>query len=183
MVSTAKYFVPRVLGGFCAQYPDIDIRLEVLNRDGVVQRLREQRDDLAIMSMPPTDLALDDAVFLPNLLVLIAPGDHPLAQAPELVLDALAGERFILRVLRERGSGTRMAADAHFRAAGFRPQFRLKLCSNEAIKEAVAGGSVCRCCRRTRCTAGRANMGSRCCRSKVTDSRTMARGASPRSRA
>lgn len=137
VVSTAKYFVPRLLGSFCAQYPDIDIRLEVLNRDGVVQRLREQRDDLAIMSMPPADLALDDAVFLPNPLVLIAPGDHPLAQAAALTLDDLAGERFILR---ERGSGTRMAADAHFRAAGFRPQLRLELGSNEAIKEAVAGG-------------------------------------------
>lgn len=140
VVSTAKYFVPRLLGSFCARYPDIDIRLELLNRDGVVQRLREQRDDLAIMSMPPTDLALDDAVFLPNPLVLIAPAGHALAQAGRptlLTVGDLRDERFILR---ERGSGTRMAADAHFRAAGFRPQLRLELGSNEAIKEAVAGG-------------------------------------------
>lgn len=137
LVSTAKYFVPRLLGGFCAQYPDIDIRLEVLNRDGVVQRLREQRDDLAIMSMPPADLALDDAVFLSNPLVLIASAGHALTQRGALTLDDLREERFILR---ERGSGTRMAADAHFRAAGFRPNLRLELGSNEAIKEAVAGG-------------------------------------------
>ena len=52
VVSTAKYFVPRLLGGFCAQYPDIEISLEVLNRDGVVQRLRENLDDLYVMSMP-----------------------------------------------------------------------------------------------------------------------------------
>ena len=136
VVSTAKYFVPRLLGGFCAQYPDIDIRLEVLNRDGV-QRLREQRDDLAIMSMPPADLALDDAVFLSNPLVLIASAGHALTQRGALALDDLREERFILR---ERGSGTRMAADAHFRAAGFRPNLRLELGSNEAIKEAVAGG-------------------------------------------
>ena len=42
VVSTAKYFVPRLLGTFCAKYPEIDISLEVLNRDGVVQRLRRE---------------------------------------------------------------------------------------------------------------------------------------------
>ena len=41
VVSTAKYFVPRLLGRFCESHPHIDISLEVLNRDGVVQRLRE----------------------------------------------------------------------------------------------------------------------------------------------
>ena len=72
VVSTAKYFVPRLLGGFCAQYPDIEIALEVLNRDGVVQRLRENLDDLYVMSMPPADLDLKDHVFLSNPLVLVA---------------------------------------------------------------------------------------------------------------
>ena len=137
VVSTAQYFVPRLLGGFCARYPEIDIRLEVLNRDGVVQRLREQRDDLAIMSMPPADLMLEDAVFLPNPLVVVAPAGHRLAGQTVLALADLSGERFILR---ERGSGTRMAADEHFRASGFKPALRLELGSNEAIKEAVAGG-------------------------------------------
>jgi DNA-binding transcriptional LysR family regulator len=58
VVSTAKYFVPRLLGSFCARYPEIDISLEVLNRDGVLQRLRDNLDDLCIMSMPPTDTGL-----------------------------------------------------------------------------------------------------------------------------
>jgi molybdenum-dependent DNA-binding transcriptional regulator ModE len=35
VVSTAKYFVPRMLGSFCEKYPAIDISLEVLHRDGV----------------------------------------------------------------------------------------------------------------------------------------------------
>src|SRR5512141_2387809 len=59
VVSTAKYFVPRLLGSFCAKHPGIDISLEVLNRDGVVQRLRDNRDDLYVMSMPPRDMDLE----------------------------------------------------------------------------------------------------------------------------
>lgn len=137
VVSTAKYFVPRMLGEFCAAHPGVDVALEVLNRDGVVERLRQNLDDLCIMSRPPEDLALEDRVFLPNPLVIIAPRSHPLARRRRVELRALAGERFIQR---EAGSGTRLAAEAHFRAHRFHPKVRLALGSNEAIKEAVAGG-------------------------------------------
>ncbi len=137
LVSTAKYFVPRLLGTFCAQHPEIEISLEVLNRDGVVARLRDNLDDLYIMSTPPTDIELDDKIFLPNPLVLIAPPEHPLAKRRKLAIAKLAGERFILR---EQGSGTRMAVDRHLRKLGFQPSLRLELGSNEAIKQAVAGG-------------------------------------------
>lgn len=137
VVSTAKYFVPRMLGAFCAAHPDIDVALEVLNRDGVVRRLRENLDDLYIMSMPPDDLELERHAFLANPLELIAAAGHPLAGAEGAGLDALAPLRFILR---EQGSGTRLACDQHFRALGFRPDLRLELGSNEAIKQAVAAG-------------------------------------------
>ncbi len=137
LVSTAKYFVPRLLGTFCALHPEIEISLEVLNRDGVVARLRDNLDDLYIMSTPPTDIELEDKVFLPNPLVLIASPSHPLAQRRQLPIEELGGERFILR---EQGSGTRMASDRHFRELQFDPSLRLELGSNEAIKQAVAGG-------------------------------------------
>jgi DNA-binding transcriptional LysR family regulator len=137
LVSTAKYFVPRILGRFCARHPDIDIALEVLNRDGVIARLRENRDDLYIMSIPPADVALERHPFLPNPLVVIAAKSHPLAARKRLPLARLASERFILR---EPGSGTRLACDAHFERAGFVPDVRLEIGSNEAIKEAVAAG-------------------------------------------
>jgi len=136
VVSTAEYFVPRLLGTFCDRHPSIEISLEVENRDGVVARLRDNLDDLYVMSMPPADVAIEDRVLMPNPLVVIAPASHPLASRAGVGLRDLRGARFILR---EPGSGTRMATDAHFRAAGFSPNLRLELGSNEAIKEAVAG--------------------------------------------
>ncbi len=137
IVSTAKYFVPRMIGTFCEKHPAIDVALEILNRDGVVQRLKENLDDLYIMSMPPAGIDLDDAVFMTNPLVAISASGDPLANQPSIALSELNGRRFILR---EPGSGTRMAADQHFRQAKFRPEVRMELGSNEAIKEAVAGG-------------------------------------------
>ncbi|KNZ33812.1 MAG: LysR family transcriptional regulator [Methylibium sp. NZG] len=136
VVSTAKYFMPRLLGSFCQLHPQIDVSLQVLNRDGVVARLRDDRDDLYIMSMPPTDIELDDRVFMANPLVLVAPATHPLSKRKRVDLAELKDERFVLR---ERGSGTRIAVDAHFKRLRFTPTVRLELGSNEAVREAVAG--------------------------------------------
>ena len=135
IVSTAKYFAPRLLGSYCKQYPGIDIALEVLNRDGVVQRLRDNRDDLYIMSMPPNDIDIKCEVFMANELVVIAPSSHALAKRTSIALIDIAGEHFILR---EAGSGTRRAADAHFALKLFKPTIRMELGSNEAIKQSVA---------------------------------------------
>lgn len=137
VVSTAKYFMPRLIGQFCKKYPDIDVSLEILNRDGVVKRMRENLDDLYIMSQPPSDMDLQDDIFLVNPLVPIAASSHPLTKKNGVLLSALSDQRFILR---EKGSGTRMAADKYFKSQKFRPDIRMELGSNEAIKEAVAGG-------------------------------------------
>lgn len=137
VVSTAKYFMPRLVGSFCKRFPEIDISLEILNRDGVLQRLRQNMDDLYIMSKPPTDVQLNDEVFMSNPLVVIAATSDPLAKLAAVPIEQLRERRFILR---EKGSGTRMASDQHFRQHKFRPDVRLELGSNEAIKEAVAGG-------------------------------------------
>lgn len=137
VVSTAKYFIPRILGNFCVKYPEIDIALEVLNRDGVVKRLEQNLDDLCIMSIPPLNLEIEDEVFMPNPLLLISSKNHVLANKENIDLQALATEKFIFR---EKGSGTRMATDAHFKQLKLKPNVRLELGSNEAIKQAVIGG-------------------------------------------
>ena len=137
VVSTAKYFMPRLLGSFCTKHPAIEVSLEILNRDGVVRRLRENLDDLYIMSMPPTNMDLGDEVFMPNPIVVIAQTSDPLMKCSSLSLNDLAQRRFILR---EKGSGTRTACDQFFRKMRFRADVRLELGSNEAIKESVAGG-------------------------------------------
>jgi len=137
VVSTAKYFMPRLIGSFCKRHPLIDVSLEILNRDGVLGRLRQNTDDLYIMSMPPDDVVLMDEVLMPNPIVVIAASTDPLTKQKKVSLDDLSRRRFILR---ESGSGTRMAADQHFRRKKFQPDIRLELGSNEAVKESVAGG-------------------------------------------
>ncbi len=135
-VTTAEYFVPDLLGPFAAAHPGVDIELAVENRDRVVERLTRGRDDLTVMMLPPQDLPLEALPFLENPLVVIAPSAHLLA-GKRIALRRLVNERWLMR---EAGSGTRMATEQHFVEADFTPNIAMSLGSNEAIKHAVAAG-------------------------------------------
>ena len=138
VVTTAKYFVPEVLGEFCRLYPGIDVALKVSNRDRIVERLNSYEDDLFIMGQ-----GLQDSVevvsypFSPNPLVVMAPRDHPLVGEKNIPLSRIAEEPLILR---EPGSGIRDAALRLFEQHNLMPQVRMELGSNEAIKHAIVGG-------------------------------------------
>ena len=136
LVTTAKYFLPRMLGNFCRRYPDIDIELEVANRARIVERLRANEDDLYIMSFPPEELDVVARPVLDNPLVVISPADYPLPPGP-LTLADLVAHPFLLR---EAGSGTRRAIDRHLLKSGHALNVKLSLGSNEAIRDLVATG-------------------------------------------
>lgn len=136
LVTTAKYFLPRMLGRFYQHYPDIEIELEIANRQKIVERLRANQDDLYVMSYPPDDLDITSHLFLDNEFVVLAPVGH-WACGRQRRLQDLVGEPFILR---EVGSGSRHVIDEHLRAMGLRLDVRLSLSSNEAIRALVASG-------------------------------------------
>ena len=136
LVTTAKHFLPRMLGDFYRRYPDIDIELEIANRQKIVERLHGNQDDLYIMSYPPEHLNIVSHAFLDNEYVVLAPAEH-WAVGRQVSLKDLAGEPFLLR---EEGSGSRHVIDEHMRDNGIQLNVRLSLASNEAIRELVASG-------------------------------------------
>ena len=136
-VTTTKFFMPRILGPFCAQFPGIDIALEVVNRDRVLERLGRNQDDLYIMGVPPEALDIECEPFMENPLVVLAPKSHPLAQRKGIPLAELGNVPFIVR---EHGSGTRLTVERVFEAQKVPLNIRMELGSSEAIKQAVAGG-------------------------------------------
>ena len=135
VVTTAKYFLPKALGRFVQLHPGIEVELEIGNRDGVLERLRERLDDIYLLSAPPQDAAIEAESFLPNPLVVYAP--RAFSAPKHASLQDLAKERFLLR---EPGSGTRMAVDEHLARLRVSLPNRMTVGSNEAIKQAVAGG-------------------------------------------
>jgi DNA-binding transcriptional LysR family regulator len=137
VITTAKYFVPRLLGPFCQRYPGIDISLKVTNHQHIQERMVNNEDDLYIISQPLEQPDLTVHPFLDNPLVVLAPKEHPLAGRQNIPIQALDGESFIMR---EPGSGTRQAIQSLFEEHEVEVRVRLELGSNEAIKHAIAGG-------------------------------------------
>ncbi len=137
VVSTAKYFAPRLLGPFCQQYPGIDVSLKVTNRERVLERLGANLDDLYILGTPPPEAEVKRYPFLEDGLVVLAPVHHPLRNRYQIPLKALVEEPFLMR---EPGSGTRMTVQHFFDAHKFTPNVKMELGSSEAIKQAVMGG-------------------------------------------
>lgn len=137
ILTTVKYTVPKLLGGFCAAHPGIDVAMVVGNRETLLQRLAANQDDLYIMGQPPEQMDVVCENFADNPLVLVAPPGHPLVGANNLPPQRLMNEPFIWR---EPGSGTRLTAEKFFAAQGVSLKNRLEVGSNEAIKQTVAGG-------------------------------------------
>lgn len=137
VITTAKYFMPRLLGPFCQRYPGIDVSLTVTNHEGVIERLANNQDDLYVMSQLPENIEISAHPFLDNPLVVLAPRTHPLAKERNISLKRLAEETFIMR---EPGSGTRRAFQKLLDEQKLSVKVRLELGSNEAIKQAIAGG-------------------------------------------
>ncbi|MEA5598141.1 LysR family transcriptional regulator [Rivularia sp. UHCC 0363] len=137
VITTAKYFIPRLLGAFCELYPGIEIALQVTNHEGILERMTNNQDDLYIMSQIPENLDINYQEFLENPLVVLAPVNHPLALEKNIPISRLANQPFIMR---EPGSGTRRAVQKLFEEKNVEVKVKLELGSNEAIKQAIAGG-------------------------------------------
>ncbi len=137
VVTTAKYFIPRLLGPFCQQYPGIDVALKVINRQQVLDRLSHNMDDLYVMGLPPEDLDVVAQPFLENPLVVMAPIHHPLVGEKGIPLERIAQEPFLAR---EPGSGTRMAVQRLFDKHKLTLNIRMELGSSEAIRQGIVGG-------------------------------------------
>lgn len=137
VITTAKYFVPRLLGPFCQRYPGIEVSLKVTNRERVLQRMADNQDDLYVLGQPPEHMEVELEPFLENPLVVLAARSHPLTAEKHIPLSRLVEEPFLMR---EPGSGTRLATERFFGEHGLKLKVRMELGSNEAIKQAVAGG-------------------------------------------
>jgi DNA-binding transcriptional LysR family regulator len=138
MVSTAKYFLPRLLAQFRQDHPGIDIRLQVANNRAEIVTLMQQGDiELAIMGRPPKGWPTRAEPFAMHPHVLVTSIDHPFTRMEVVTARALLAEGFIVR---EPESGTRAALDEYMQAHQMTPRVAMQMSSNESIKQAVMAG-------------------------------------------
>jgi DNA-binding transcriptional LysR family regulator len=135
MVSTAKYFLPRMLAEFRREHEHVEIRLAEGNREKLVRLLQGNEVDIAVMGRPPRELATRAEPFAAHPHVFVAAPSHPLArQEGRIGVESLRPYDFIVR---EDGSGTRAAMQRFLDDARLEPHVVMEMSSNETIKQAV----------------------------------------------
>lgn len=138
VVSTAKYFAPRLMAAFMKEFPDIAMTLRVGNRAATIERLQDHDIDVALMGRPPPHVPVRAAVFGDHPLVIIAPPDHKLVDARDISKETIARESFLMR---EQGSGTRISLEIFMRELPFWLETpAIEMDSNETIKQSVMAG-------------------------------------------
>jgi DNA-binding transcriptional LysR family regulator len=137
IVTTAKYVVPRILGAFYRQFPNVNVTLNIGNRAHILGRFARQEDDLYVFSHPPSGMEVQARRILSNPLQVIAPVDHWAVGRTQLRFADLQRERFLIR---EPGSATRMMLESWLIGHGMELGNTMQIESNEAIRLSVAAG-------------------------------------------
>jgi len=131
------YVIPLALGAYKKLHPNLALSLEIGARETLQERVKRGVLDLAVLSLPIADPDLESTSFMDDELVMVVPAGHTLAGRSRLTLRDFTGESFLMR---EPGSGTRIAVEMASRRAGVSLQVGMELGSNGAIKHAVEAG-------------------------------------------
>ncbi|SEG12384.1 LysR family regulator CbbR [Jhaorihella thermophila] len=138
VVSTAKYFAPRLVVLLREAFPDIDVVLRIGNRAQIIRYLQNEEADLVIMGRPPREPLVTAQSIGEHPHLLVAPPGHPLTQLDTVRPADILSEHIVLR---EPGSGTRILTMRYFDEISPGHEYRhTEMESNETIKQAVIAG-------------------------------------------
>jgi LysR family transcriptional regulator, low CO2-responsive transcriptional regulator len=135
LVSTAEFFLPVMLAEFKKEFPTIRIRLEIRNRQQLVQLLHDGEIDVAIMGQPPKEFDTRIEAFADHPHVFITSPSNLFAL--ETDIDPQLINQFEI-ITRETGSGTKVIMQNYFTEHGISPLISMEVSSNESIKQAVS---------------------------------------------
>lgn len=130
VISTAQYFVPKVIHEFTQTYPDVTVIMRVGNKESLLERIQQNKDDFYLLGQPPEDLNVESSQLSVNPLAFVANSHHPLV-GKALSIDDLSDEPFLMR---ETGSGIRAQVEKVFEEFQFQPNIKMVLGGNEPIR-------------------------------------------------
>lgn len=136
VVSTGKYIMPYFLSDFINKNTGIELMMDVTNKSQVIESLRNNEVDFALVSIPPQGLQIEQLDLLQNKLFFI--GKSNLKVPKNLNYSEFFKELPLL--FREKGSGTRQIMEAFIEKNNISINKKMELTSNEAVKQALLAG-------------------------------------------
>src|SRR5699024_8781650 len=132
-----EYVLPPILADVQRIYPEIQPTLHIGNTAEIANLVATHQLDVGIVEGHFTDLALHVEEFAEDLMVVVAASNHVLTEKEEVTVADLGNETWIVR---EKGSGTREAAEKVFQQLAISPEKRMNFSSTQSIKGAVEAG-------------------------------------------
>ncbi|MBI4317761.1 MAG: LysR family transcriptional regulator [Chloroflexi bacterium] len=136
-LTIGNYVLPSILKRFRANYPHIQLSLEIANTERMERALLARELDIALVEWRIKSPEIEVIPFQTDELLVAVPVGHPLSREREVEAGRLADEELILR---EPGSGTRALALESLASVAERLNVVLEMNSTEAIKGAVQAG-------------------------------------------
>lgn len=136
IVSTAKYVMPYFLSDFMHLHPEIQLQMDVTNKQKVIESLENNDIDFALVSLLPSKLKVEKLDLLDNDLYLIGKAGSEI-EPNQKIKSIFKGLPLIFR---EEGSGTRQTMEKFIEDQNLIVLKRMELATNEAVKQAILAG-------------------------------------------
>ncbi len=137
--TNAQYILPRVLGAFHREHPQLRIRLVSHNTEDVLEALVQRHIGIALIEGPTHRRDVKTQPFLEDELLLVTAPDHPWA-GKEIAPGKLKLQGMLMR---ERGSGSRRVVEEALEKAGIHARqlnVVMALDSTEGLVSGVEAG-------------------------------------------
>ena len=136
VVSTGKYVMPYYLSEFMKNNSEVELEMDVTNKSKVIKSLKNNEIDFALVSVLPTDIAVESIQLMDNKLYLVG------NKFIEINNDTLISKYIsnLPLIYRELGSATRTSMETFLDKSNIIPNMKIQLTSNEAVKQSVIAG-------------------------------------------
>ena len=134
-----QYLLPRLIAGFLAENPKVDVSVLGGNTQTVLEALAERRVSLALIEGPALRQDVRIEPFMEDHMICVVPAAHEWADE-EVTLDQLQQATLVMR---ELGSGSRRIVEHALEEAGVRLRelsIRMTFDSTEGMLSAVEAG-------------------------------------------
>ncbi len=136
--TVAGYFLPQHQARFSRSYPTVTIELSEAPRTTIEEELMNGRMDIAVMltSNLENRMALDHETLIRSRRRLWLPIDHPMTRMPEIRLEQVAQEPYVMLTVDEAHQTT----ERYWENTPYRPKTIFRTSSVEAVRSMVANG-------------------------------------------
>jgi DNA-binding transcriptional LysR family regulator len=133
-----EFLLPGWLADFRRERPGVHPQLEIVNSQGVIDAIRENRSEIGFIEGPGSPEGLQTLTVARDEIVVVVAAEHPWARRRAVTVRDLLTEPSYLT--REAASGTRAVATAALSRAGIELTPALQAASAQSLKRALAGG-------------------------------------------